>query len=210
MQIRIVAHHHHQQWSTVWQSKVQEVCAKLHITHKFTSVGHPQSNDKAEVTNQIILHDLMIWLNDAKGLWVEELYLILWTYDMEAMILVEIGLSSMRVQQYAKPTNSDCQRANLNLLQEVWQQAQIRIAVYRQRVAQYYNTKIKPRVFHPGDLVLRKVEVSKDLDQEKLSSYWKGLYKVIETLHLDAYRLEILDGMTVPWTWNTDNLRMYI
>ena len=55
----------------------KEFCAKLHITYKFTSVGHPQSNDEVEVTNRIILHNLKIRMNEAKGLWVEELYAIL-------------------------------------------------------------------------------------------------------------------------------------
>ena len=55
----------------------KEFCVKFHITYKLTSVGHPQSNGEMEVTNRTILHDLKIRLNEAKDLWVEELYLIL-------------------------------------------------------------------------------------------------------------------------------------
>ena len=53
---------------------------KFHITHKPTSVSHPQSNGEVEVTNQTILHELKIRLNEVKSLWVEELYPILWAY----------------------------------------------------------------------------------------------------------------------------------
>ena len=80
------------------------------------------------------------------------------------------------------------------------------MATYRQRVAQYYNTRVKPRAFHPGDLVLRKVKVSKPLDQEKFSPNWEGPYRMIEILRSDAYRLETLNEMTVLQTWNADNL----
>ena len=55
-------------------------CVKFYIAHKLTSVGHPQSNDEVEVTNRTILHDLKTRLNEAKDLWMEKLYPVLWTY----------------------------------------------------------------------------------------------------------------------------------
>ena len=119
--------------------------------HKLIFVGHLQPNDEVEVTNRTILHDLKTRLNESKDLWVEELYPILWAYQMtphistressfnlaygtEAVFPLEIGLLSMRIEQYVEPSNLDCRRADLNLLSEVWQQAQIRMAAYRQRV----------------------------------------------------------------------------
>ena len=83
------------------------------------------------------------------------------------------------------------------------------MATYRQRVAQYYNAKVKPKVFHPRNLVLRKTEVSKSLDQKKLSPNQERPYKVIETLHLGAYRLKTLDAATILQIWNVDNLKIY-
>ena len=71
-------------------------------------------------------------------------------------------------------------RADLDLLSKVRQQAQVRMTVYRQRVIPYYNAKVKPKVFRPGDLILRKAEVSKPLDQENLSPNWEGPYKITE------------------------------
>ena len=134
-----------------------------------------------EVTNRTILYELKIRLNEAKDLWVEELYSILWTYrttpripigessfnlayEMEAMILLEIGLPSTRMEQYSKSSNSECRRADLDLLPELQQQAQVRMAAYWQRIVRYYNVRVKPKVFWSGDLVSRKAEVSKPLD----------------------------------------------
>ena len=117
---------------------------------------------------------------------MEELYPILWAYrttpriptrespfnlayGIEAMIPFEIRLPSTKIEQYSEPSNSEYRRADLDLLQELRQQAQVRMAVYRQRVARYYNTRVKPKVFQFGDLILRKAKVSKPLNQEKLS-----------------------------------------
>ena len=71
---------------------------------------------------------------------MKELYPILWTYRMtlripmkeppfnlayeiEAVIPVEIGLPSTRVERYAEPNSSECRRADLDLLLKVRQQA---------------------------------------------------------------------------------------
>ena len=40
-------------------------------------------------------------------------------YGIEAMIPLEIGLPSARVEQYSEPSNSECRRADLDLLSEV-------------------------------------------------------------------------------------------
>ena len=104
------------------------------------------------------------------------------TYGTETMIPLEIELPSTRVEQYNEQNNSEYWRADLDLLLKVRQQAQVRMAAYRQRVIRYYNAKVKPKVFHLEDLVLRKIEVSKFLDQKKLSPNWEGSYRIIETL----------------------------
>ena len=125
------------------------------------------------------------------------------------MIPLEIGLPSTRVEQYREPDNSECRRADLDLLLELRCEAQLRMAFYRQKVARYYNVKVKSRLFRLGDLVLRKVEVSKPLNRRKLSPNWEGPYKIADTYGSRAYRLETLEGTAIPQTWNADNLRLY-
>ena len=134
-----------------------------------------------EVTKWIILHGLNTRLNKTKGLWVEELYPILWAYrttprismeessfnlvyGTEAMIPLDIRLPSARVEQYYELSNSECQRVDLELLSEVWQQAQVQMAAYQQKVVWCYNAKVKSKVFRLEDLILRKIEVSRPLD----------------------------------------------
>ena len=54
-----------------------------------------------------------------------------------------------------------------------------------------------------------KAEISKPLDQKKISLNWEGPYRISETLRSDAYRLETLEGLMIFQTWNADNLKMY-
>ena len=56
-------------------------------------------------------------------------------------------------------------RINLNLLYEVREQAHVKMAIYKQRIAKYYNVYIKPKSFQKDDLVLRGAEVSKLTDK---------------------------------------------
>ena len=45
-------------------------------------------------------------------------------------------------------------KANLDLLEEKRETAQVRMAAYKQKVARYYNFWVKSKVFRAGDLVL--------------------------------------------------------
>ena len=57
-----------------------EFCEDLNIFHHFTSVAHPQANEKAEVTNQTPLQGIKTRLERARGAWVDKFYHILWAY----------------------------------------------------------------------------------------------------------------------------------
>ena len=115
----------------------------------------------------------------------------------------------MRIQHYEEPSNSDRRKADLDFLLEVRSTAEVRMASYQQKVARYYDRKVKKKIFRPEDLVLWKAEVSKPTEQGKLSPNWEGPYRVTETLRLGAYKLEYLDGTVVPQTWNADSLKVY-
>ena len=59
---------------------------------------------------------------------------------------------------------------HLDLLEEYWEAATIRLAKYQQKLAWRYNRDIKVREFGAGDLVLRKaVGNMRDTNAEKLA-----------------------------------------
>ena len=87
-------------------------------------------------------------LDDAKGTWPEELPNILWayrttartptgetpfrlTYRTEAVILVEIGVTSTRRAAFSEEENDDKLRLNLDCLDEVKDKASSRMAKYQ-------------------------------------------------------------------------------
>ena len=65
-------------------------------------------------------------------------------------------------------------------MDEVRDQAAQRMAKYKQKIAEYYNRRVKLKKFNVGDLVLRKVTpATKDPAQDKLGPNWEGPYKVV-------------------------------
>lgn len=152
----------------------RDFCSDLGIDHRLTSVSHPQSNGLAEVTNRIILQDLRTRIGNARGSWSDELPSILWTYrtthrtttgetpfmlayGIEAMVPVEIRLPSHR---RLVPETSEHTTKHLDLLEEVWEQAAIKVASYQIRTAKHFNNKVKTRRFRVGDLILRRAEAA--------------------------------------------------
>ena len=65
----------------------------------------------------------------------------------------------------------------------------------QQKMAVYYNKRVKLRRFDIGDLVLRKVTLAtKDSAQGKLCPTWEGPYMVVHYSRQGSYHLETLDG----------------
>ena len=73
------------------------------------------------------------------------------------VIPVEIGLTSFRAMTFDESKNDEELKVNLDLLDELREKSCTRMARYQNRVAGYYNGKVKARKFEEGDLVLRKV-----------------------------------------------------
>ena len=93
---------------------LNSLCSDLQIKQPHSSLAHLQENGKVEVMVRTVLRNLKTRLEKAKGLWVDELLGVLWahrtmpraptgetpfslTFGGEAIILVEIGVHSLRV-----------------------------------------------------------------------------------------------------------------
>ncbi|OMO62055.1 hypothetical protein CCACVL1_23055 [Corchorus capsularis] len=106
--------------------------------------------------------------------------------------------------------NEDALRANLDLTEEQTDVALVKIAAYQQKIAKYYNRRVKNKLITKGDLVLRKVEASrKGGSGGKLAPNWEGPYVVKEVARAGTYKLQDLDGKIIPRTWNADHLKKY-
>ena len=110
---------------------------------------------------------------------------------------------------FDEPQNAQSLRANLDLLEERREIAQVRMAAYRQKVARYYNIRVKNKAFKAGDLELRRAAVSQPQGQGKLAPNWEGPYEVKEVVRPRTYYLKELRGADLPRPWSSENLRMY-
>ena len=154
--------------------KFRDFCAKLEIKNYYSSPAHPQSNGQAEVTIRTLKAALKTKLEDLKGKWVEYLPKVLWAYrttrksvtqetpfalaiGTEAVAPVEIGLKSPRIELASVEHNEEALRHNLDLLDEKRDQVQKHTEDYQRKTARYYDQKVKPRSYKPGDLVLKKL-----------------------------------------------------
>ena len=75
---------------------------------------------------------------------------------MEAVIPTEIGLPTIRTD-IPESGNAKSVVRELDASDELREAAAIQIASYHRRLANSYNKRVKPQMFQPGDLVLRKV-----------------------------------------------------
>ncbi|XP_074322826.1 uncharacterized protein LOC141659798 [Apium graveolens] len=132
------------------------------------------------------------------------------TYGYEAMVPVEVGAGSLWRDAFIEEDAEVNQRLHLDLLDEARANAQLKLAAYQQRVARYFNKKVKSVPFKVGDLVLRKVMPNTKIAQHGvLRANWEGPYKVKAILWKWTYRLEDLDGKLIPRAWNAEHLRKY-
>jgi len=111
------------------------------------------------------------------------------------------------VQVFNAASSDKDLRINLDKLEEVRDQARINSEAVRRKIEAQYKTKIKPRAFLQGGLVLRRAHPLQL--EHKLSPKWTGPFRIKQALGKGAYHLETLDGARIPRTWNARNLRFF-
>ena len=91
--------------------------------------------------------------------------------------------------------NEEALCLNLYLLDEKRDQVQKRTEDYQRKTTRYYNQKVKPRSYKPGDLVLKKLmPVRKNPTHGKLGPNWEGLYIVSRVVKPGNYELQTEEG----------------
>ena len=177
--------------------------------------------------NRSLLKIIKTRLEGAKGIWPDKLPSVLWAYrttartptgetlfrlayGSDAIIPVEVGLRSHRVENFDEAKNNKAMRLQLDLVDEVRTTAKQRLVRYQNIMAKHYNSNVKHRDFQVGDLVLRKVMgATRDPSQGKLSPNWEGPYRITSWQRKGTYHLETLDGRKLQHPWNTEHLRKY-
>ena len=106
--------------------------------------------------------------------------------------------------------NGENLSVSLDLIEELRSTTQVKVAAYQQRVAKYYNSRVRSRNFKVGDLVLRKVMINtKEARAGSFGPNWEGPYKVTGILYSGTYQLEDMNGKPLIHLWNARHLCIY-
>ena len=131
-------------------------------------------------------------------------------FGTEAVAPVEVGLKSPRIKLASVEHNDKALRLNLDLLDEKREQVLKRTKEYQRKTARYYNQKVKPRSYKPGDLVLKKLlPARKNPAHGKLGPSWEGPYIVTRVIRPGSYELQTEKGKILPHTWNVEHLKHF-
>ena len=123
------------------------------------------------MTNRTLIKIIKTKLDEAKRVWPEELPNVLWanrtttrtptgetpfrlTSGTKAVILIEVGITSIRQEVFQEENNHDQLKVNLDCLDEVRDEASHRMTNYQQKMAEYYNKRVKLKQLDIRDLVL--------------------------------------------------------
>jgi hypothetical protein len=195
-----------------------------HIRVDWSAVAHPKTNRQVERANDMILQGLkpriFKRLDKFQARWVAELPSVLWSlcttpsramgftpffmvHGFEAVLPTDIDYGSPWVRAYTEEGN----QVALDQLDEARDVALLRSAKYQQVLRRYHERNMRPREFHVGDLVLRRVQGNKDW--HKLSPPWEGPFIIHEVLRPGTYKIQYEDGRVVTNAWNIRHLRPF-
>lgn len=110
-----------------------------------------------------------------------------------------------RVDHFDQLKNDEELLLNLDLLDEKIEMSQLRLVEYQNKMARHYNTRVRPRSFQVGHLILHKVQRHVDV----LDPTWKGSFEVKGVIHPGTYMLANLEVKLLPHPWNVKHLKHY-
>ena len=126
------------------------------------------------------------------------------------MALIEIRLKSPRIELASVEHNEEALRLNLDLLDEKHDQVLKCTEDYQRKMARYYDQKVKPRIYKPGDLILKKLlPARKNPTHGKLGPNWEGPYIVSHIIRSGNYELQTVEGKILPHSWNAEHLKRF-
>jgi hypothetical protein len=116
-------------------------------------------------------------------------------HGSEAVLPTDIDYGSPRVWAYIEKGNQVTLEVAIDQLDEACDVALLRSAKYQQVLWRYHERNVCPCEFHVRDLVLRRVQGSKD--RHKLSPPWEGPFIIHEVLRPGMYKIQYEDGSVV-------------
>jgi hypothetical protein len=124
----------------------------------------------------------------------------------EAMLPVEITHEATRVPDYKEAVSTKALQDDIDALNEGRDITLTRSAQYHRNMRNYCSSRLHPRSFEVGDLVLRL----KQDGHGKLESPWLGPYVVTKVIPRGSYRLwDKKTRRDEGNPWNIEQLRRF-
>jgi hypothetical protein len=128
-------------------------------------------------------------------------------HGSEVVVAMDIDYGGPRVRAYTEEENQVTLEDAIDQLDEARDVALLRCAKYEQALRRYHERNVRPREFHVGDLVLRRVQGNKD--RHKLSPSWEGPFIIHEVLQPGTYKIQYEDTRVVSNAWNIEHVRPF-
>ena len=207
---------------------MKEMCEEFKIEHHNSSPYRPKMNGAVEAANKNIKKIVQKMVRTYKD-WHEMLPFSLHVYrtqvrtstgatafslvyGMDAVLPVEVEIPSLRVLMDTKLDEAEWIQTRLdqlNLIEEKRLAAICHEQLYQQRLKRAFDKKIRPREFHSGDLVLRKILPIHTDPRGKWTPNYEGPYIVKKAFSGGALILTNMDGEDVPLPVNSDSVKKY-
>ncbi|KAG8480313.1 hypothetical protein CXB51_024726 [Gossypium anomalum] len=209
-------------------STIADVCRQFKIRHHNSSPYHPKMNGAVEAANKNI-KKIVGKMTETYKDWYEKLPFTLYAYrtsvktstgampfslvyGMEAVLPIEVEIPSLRVLSEVKLDEAEWVQSRydqLNLIEKKRLRAIRHGQMYQKRMMRAFNKKVRPREFHEGDLVLKKIlPIQKDF-RGKWMPNWEGPYVVKKAFSRGTLILAEMDGKTLPNPVNSDSVKKY-
>ncbi|KAI5423438.1 hypothetical protein KIW84_046407 [Lathyrus oleraceus] len=131
-------------------------------------------------------------------------------YGMEAVLPVEVQIPSLRVLMDVKLQEAEWVRTRyeeLSLIEEKRLAAICHGQLYQQRMKRAFDKKVRPRVYHVGDMVLKRILPPQNDRRGKWIPNYEGPFVVKKVFSGGALLLTTMDGEDFPSPVNADTVK---
>ncbi|KAK5785920.1 hypothetical protein PVK06_040542 [Gossypium arboreum] len=213
---------------TLNNKMMKEVCEQFQIKYHNSSPYCPKMNGAVEAANKNIKKIIGKMTETYKD-WHKKLPFALYAYrtsvrtstgatpfslvyGIEVVLPIEVEIPSLRVLMESKLEEAEWVQVRydqLNLIEEKRLKAICHGQMYQKRMIAAHDKKVRPREFHKGELVLKKIlPIQKDL-RGKWAPNWEGPYVVKKAFSGGALILTEMDGKELLNPVNSDAVKKY-
>ncbi|XP_074352846.1 uncharacterized protein LOC141691998 [Apium graveolens] len=118
-------------------------------------------------------------------------------YGVDAVLPVEVSLIFPRVEVFDLSLALESLHFHNDLLEETMEEPRLRMIAQQEKMAKYFNKKVKAKQLKVDNLILRDSVTSQPTVSGKFKPTWEGPYRVSKVVSAGTYELTHLDGQPI-------------